>query len=257
MPQHPIDINAYIHFAGFFHLGPRDGEMGRFCKLTFHTLPHPFYFHSNSGLFLKRRSHSSVPWFFLWCHHVLFNEPAYTNPPTYISNSRLSHFTKSAFSNLYLTLRCAAHRWDRSRLLFSSSSARIEHDGEYHPVVVARSISSKWKSLPWSWEHHCPQSASLHISRSPLLPAPPPYPPLCPRSTSCIVVHPCCAAVAEGEGEFASNAALEPSVVTQPHTPSCPPLSISEEWTGQQLTSFTNMCGTLGLAVHASEVSQR
>ena len=110
MPQHPIDINAYIHFAGFFHLGPREGEMGRFCKLTFHTLPHPFYFHSNSGLFLKRRSHSSVPWFFLWCHHVLFNEPAYTNPPTYISNSRLSHFTKSAFSNLYLTLRCAAHR---------------------------------------------------------------------------------------------------------------------------------------------------
>ena len=73
---------------------------------------------------------------------------------------------------------------------------------------------------------------------------PPPYPPLCPRSTSCIVVHPCCAAVAEGEGEFASNAALEPSVVTQPHTPSCPPLSISEEWTGQQLTSFTNMCGS-------------
>ena len=110
MPQHPIDINAYIHFAGFFHLGPREAEMGRFCKLTFHTLPHPFYFHSNSGLFLKRRSHSSVQWFFLWCHHVLFNEPAYTNPPTYISNSRLSHFTKSAFSNLNLTLRCAAHR---------------------------------------------------------------------------------------------------------------------------------------------------
>ena len=92
--------NAYFHVARYFCIKlAKTVQIYIEADSAFYTLllP-PFYFHSNSGLFLKR--------LFLWRLHVLFNEPAYTNRPTYISNKRLSHFTKSAFWNLYFTLRC-------------------------------------------------------------------------------------------------------------------------------------------------------
>ena len=74
----------------------------------------------------------------------------------------------------------------------------------------------------------------------------PPYPPLCPRSTSCIVVHLRCAAVVEGEWEFASNAELLRTATPLPSC--CCPLTLNFKRIGWRALDQKLFRGLLALA---------
>ena len=101
-PQHSIDSSAYNHDTGYFHIRTRqEGEIGDSSLLL--------YFPSKSGLSVWKGDQ----WLFLWCHHVVSNEPP-TQTLQHTFQTFLHFHISQSGHNLHFTLRCGAHYhpWD-------------------------------------------------------------------------------------------------------------------------------------------------